>query len=143
MWRKRLKRKCPKTFFSDNYIRNIFAKKILWLFFRLFHVQVLLIIRPHAGNILFIVIFYTKTSMQYALIIWLFFEICWYFFFAFFSKRGFKRSLNIRKPLKSMLLNEKNKAVLKTKDMKISLYTRDICHVGQEVMFTNRHTLAS
>ena len=32
MWHNRLKGKCPKTFFSDNCIRNIFAKKLLWLF---------------------------------------------------------------------------------------------------------------
>ena len=54
--------------------------------------------RPHVVDLSFIVIFYAKTSMQYALIIWLFLGFIKNFLWYFFSKAGFKRSLNTRKP---------------------------------------------
>ena len=75
--------------------------------------------RPHVVVLLFIVIFYAKTSMQYVLIIWLFLEICSEFSLLVLSKAGFKRSLNRRKPLKNNI-KWKKKAILKRKYMEIT-----------------------
>ena len=57
--------------------------------------------RSHVVDLSFIVIFYAKSSMRYVLIIWLFFRICWEFSLLIFSKAGFKKSLNTRKPFKN------------------------------------------
>ena len=80
--------------------------------------MIYLFMRPHVVVLLFIVIFYAKTSMQYVLIIWLFLEICSEFSLLVLSKAGFKRSLNRRKPFKNNI--KWKKAILKRKYMEIT-----------------------
>ena len=73
----------------------------------------------------------------------LIFFFFFFFLLLFFQKQASEDHLIQGNLLKAMLLNEKNKAVLKRKYVKISLYTPNIFHMGQEVMFTNKHTVAS
>ena len=70
-------------------------------------------------------------------------DLLTFFFATFFQKQASKDHFIQGNLLKTMLLNEKSKAVLKRKYMKISLYIPNIFHVGQEVMFTNKHNFAS
>ena len=66
--------------------------------------KIFFMIRPRVVDLLFIVIFYAKTLMGYALIILLFFEICLEFSVLLFSKADFKRSLSTRKPFKNNVI---------------------------------------
>ena len=54
-------------------------------------------------------IFYAKTAIQYALIIWLFFKISKELSLLLFSEAVFKRSLNKRKPSKNNFVKWKTK----------------------------------
>ena len=71
------------------------------------------------------------------LIIW---DLLIFFFAAFFQKQASKDHLIQGNLLKTMLLNEKNKAILKRKYMKISLYTSNIFHLAQEVINVHKLT---
>ena len=64
-------------------------------------------IRPCIVDLSFIVIFNAKTSLWYALIIWLFFEICLEFSLLLFQKQTSKDHLAQRNLFKITLLNEK------------------------------------
>ena len=86
-------------------------------------------IRPRIVDLSFIVIFNAKTSLWYALIIWLFFEICLEFSLLLFSKADFKRSLSTKKPFKNNVIEWKTKQSWRG-NMEVSLYTANIFPLG-------------
>ena len=67
------------------------------------------ILRPDVADISFIVILYAKTSVRYVQIICLFLRFANIFLYFFFSKAGFKWSLNTRKPFKINVIKWKAK----------------------------------
>ena len=90
--------------------------------------------RPRVVDLSFIVIFYAKASMRYALLFDYFSRFVNNFLCYFFQKQAPKDHLT-QGNLKTTLLNEKQSNF--EKEMyEISLYTPNIFHLGLEVMFT-------
>ena len=80
-----------------------------------------LILRPRLVGLSFIVIFYAKTSMRYALII--FGDMLRIFFCYFFQKQASKDHLTQGNLLKTKLLNEKQSDLEKEIYGNISLFS--------------------
>ena len=85
---------------------------------------------PHIVHLLFMVIFYANPQCGMC---WLFdYFFCWEFSLLLFSKSGFKRLLNTRKPFKNNIVKGKTKQSWKGNVWKH--YTPNIFHMEQEVM---------
>ena len=79
----------------------------VWLCYTRRSLETQLIIRPLVVDLLFMVIFYVKASMQYVLIIWVFLRFVKNFLWYFFQKQGSKDHLTQGNLVRTTLLNEK------------------------------------
>ena len=86
-----------------------------------------LLLRPHVVDLSFIVIFYAKTSMLYALIIY-FSRFAKKFLCYFFQKQAWKDHSTQENILQATLLNEKQSSLEKEMYENISLYSQYFSH---------------
>ena len=120
-----------KLFFMwilESFKEHLFCRKsadsYFWIRYRVYVFLSESPFRPHVVDLLFIVIYYAKSSMWFVLIIWLFFEICQICICYFFQKQVSKDHLTQGSFLKTMLLNERQSNLEKETYGNISLYSK-------------------